>query len=111
MKNKKQRLEAGETFITSEKGNSMLPLIKSGQHFELVPYTVEACEVGDIVHCKVKRHYYTHCVTAIDEKLGVQISNNHGFTNGWTKKVYGKVSRVLTMEEKKDERTKGNKAP
>ena len=110
MKNKRERLVAGETFITSEKGNSMLPLIESGQHFELTPHTLEECQVGDIVHCKVKRHYYTHLVTAINEKLGVQISNNHGFTNGWTKKVFGKVSRVLSKEEKANE-SKGIKKP
>ena len=92
--NKRERLEKGETFVTSEKGNSMTPLIKSGQKHKLAPCTLEEVEVGDIVYCKVRRSYYTHLVTA-KGKLGVQISNNHGHVNGWTKKVYGKVIEVL----------------
>lgn len=87
-------LENGQTFITSEKGNSMVPLIKSGQKHKLAPCTLEEAEVGDIVYCKVKGNMYTHLVTAKGEK-GVQISNNHGHVNGWTKQVYGKVIEVL----------------
>lgn len=92
--NKRERLENGETFVTSEKGNSMIPLIKSGQKHKLAPTTLEQVEVGDIVYCKVKGNYYTHLVTAKGDK-GVQISNNHGYVNGWTKQVYGKVIEVL----------------
>jgi hypothetical protein len=86
-------LENGETLVTSEKGNSMTPLIKSGQKHKLEPTTLEQCEVGDIVYCKVAGRYFTHLVTAKGDR-GVQISNNHGFVNGWTKKVYGKVTEV-----------------
>lgn len=91
---KKERLLKGETFITSEKGNSMRPLIKSGQNFELTPCTLEECEIGDIVYCKVRKNFYTHLVTKKGDR-GVLISNNHGFDNGWTTKVYGKVTNVL----------------
>lgn len=101
MRNKRERLSMGETFITSEKGNSMLPIIESKQHFELIPYSLDHCIVGDIVYCKVKRHYYTHIVKAVDAVKGVLIGNNQGLINGWTKKVFGKVSRVLTKEEEK----------
>ena len=38
---KLERLLNGETFTTSEKGNSMVPLIKSGQEHELSPITWE----------------------------------------------------------------------
>jgi hypothetical protein len=39
MKNYKlERLENGETFITKERGNSMNPLIKSGQEHRCTSY-------------------------------------------------------------------------
>jgi hypothetical protein len=92
---KQTKLEAGETFITSEKGNSMIPLIKSGQDHKLAPTKWEDCVPGDIVFCKVRQSYYTHLVTAKNDKEGLQISNNKSKVNGWTKKVYGKVIEVL----------------
>jgi len=36
---KLEKLQAGETIITSEKGNSMIPLIHSGQEHKLEPIT------------------------------------------------------------------------
>ena len=70
---KLQRLQMGETFITSEKGNSMTPLIKSGQKHRLEPATWKIVEVGDIVYCKVKGRFYTHKVLAKNENKGVKI--------------------------------------
>lgn len=92
---KLEKLEKGESFITSEKGNSMAPLIKSGQDHELSPTTIEEVEVGDIVYCKVKGNFYTHLVKAKDPKKGCQIGNNKGKINGWTKQVYGKVTKII----------------
>jgi hypothetical protein len=92
---KVEKLEKGESFITSEKGNSMVPLIKSGQKHKLEPATWENVEVGDIVYCKVKGNFYTHLVKAKNEKKGCQIGNNKGHINGWTKSVFGKVTEVI----------------
>jgi len=92
---KLERLQNGETFITSEKGGSMTPLIKSGQDHELSPTTIDDIEVGDIVYCKVKGNFYTHLVKAKDPKKGCQIGNNKGNINGWTKQVYGKVTKII----------------
>lgn len=93
---KMNRLQAGETFVTSEKGNSMTPRIKSGQQHILEPVSSwEDCSVNDIVYCKVSGKFYTHLVTAKDPSKGLQISNNHGYVNGWTKKVYGRVKKVI----------------
>lgn len=92
---KLEKLQAGETIITSEKGNSMVPLIKSGQDHELSPVSIDNVVVGDIVYCKVKGRFYTHLVKAKDPKKGCQIGNNKGNINGWTKQVYGKVTKVL----------------
>jgi hypothetical protein len=92
---KVEKLDKGESFITSEKGNSMVPLIKSGQKHKLEPATWENVEVGDIVYCKVKGNFYTHLVKAKNDKKGCQIGNNKGHVNGWTKSVFGKVTEVL----------------
>jgi len=102
-----ERLLDGETFKYSEPGNSMLPIIKSKQPVVLAPTTWEEVEVGDIVYARVAGRHYTHKVTAKNDKRGVQISNNHGHVNGWTKTVYGKVIKILADGEewpgKKDE--------
>lgn len=103
---KLERLQNGESFVTSEKGNSMVPLIKSGQEHMLEPCSWEDAEVGDIVYCKVRGNWYTHLVTAKNDKRGCQISNNSGYVNGWTKAVYGVVTEVIGgkyKRRKKDE--------
>jgi hypothetical protein len=92
---KLERLQAGETFITSEKGNSMMPLIKSGQDHMISPTTWEECAVDDIVYCKVKGRFYTHLVKAVNPEKGLLIGSNKGSINGWTKQVYGKVIVVI----------------
>jgi len=92
---KEERLAKGETFITSEKGNSMTPRINSGQSHKLAPCTLNDISIGDIVYCKVRANYYTHLVKAKNEKRGALIANNHGRENGWTKKIYGKVIEIL----------------
>ena len=92
---KLERLLNGETLTTSEKGNSMVPLINSGQEHILEPATWETVEVGDIVYCKVKGNFYTHLVKAKDTQKGLLIGNNKGNINGWTKSVYGKVVRIF----------------
>lgn len=106
---KLERLQSGESFITSEKGNSMVPLIKSGQEHTLAPATWETVEVGDIVYCKVKSNWYTHLVTAKNEKRGCQISNNSGYVNGWTKSVYGVVIEVICGNYKRNKKDMSKK--
>lgn len=49
-----QRLLSGESFITSESGNSMSPLYKSNEKHLITPIKWEDCRVGDVVFCKVK---------------------------------------------------------
>lgn len=95
MKWKVEKLQNGETFVTKEKGNSMVPLIYSNQEHKLAPAKWEDLEVGDIAYCKVKGSYYTHLVKAKDVNKGVLIGNNKGGINGWTKQVFGKVIEVI----------------
>lgn len=90
-----ETLARGEKVTTSEKGNSMTPLIYSGQKHELAPVTWEECEKDDIVFCKVNGSYYTHKVYAKNDQKGLQIGNNRGRVNGWTKNVYGRVTQVF----------------
>ena len=92
---KLEKLQAGESFITSEKGNSMSPIIKSKQDHKLIPATWEDVDVGDIVYCKVKGNFYTHIVKAKNDDKGCLIGNNKGGINGWTRQVYGKVVEIL----------------
>lgn len=95
MNYKLEKLQKGETFVTSEKGNSMLPIIKSGQEHTLEPVTdITTIKPGDIVYCKVKGRYMTHLVYSIQPLKGVLIGNNKGNINGWTKQVYGKVTII-----------------
>ena len=96
MKNYKvEKLLKGETIISKEPGNSMLPIIKSKQSIKLEPATWKQVVVNDIVYCKVHGHYYTHLVKAKDNEKGVLIGNNKGGINGWTKNVYGKCIEIL----------------
>lgn len=96
MKNYKlERLLNGETFITKEKGNSMIPLIYSNQEHEITPITWEECNEDDIVYCKVKGNFMTHLVKGKNGNKGLLIGNNKGHINGWTKQVYGKVTKIL----------------
>jgi len=92
---KVEKLLAGETIISKEPGNSMLPIIKSRQPVELTPTTWDKCEIDDIVCCKAHGHYYTHIVKGKDQNKGVLIGNNKGHINGWTKNIYGIVTKIL----------------
>lgn len=92
-----QKLLDGETIISKEPGNSMLPILKSKQPVKLQPISWEDCEVGDIVFCKVRGNVFTHLVKGKNQKRGLLIGNNRGRINGWTKNVYGKVIEILPM--------------
>ena len=73
-------------------GNSMTPIIKNGDY--LVFRRQNNYSVGDIVFCKVRgRIIDGHKITKIDANKGYMISNNHGWDNGWTHIIYGKVIR------------------
>lgn len=85
-------LMRGATVLVRGTGNSMTPLIKSGEVVEVAPAT--EVKKGDIVLAKVNGRVYLHKVSAIKQRKNstlFQISNNHGHINGWTTEVYGKV--------------------
>lgn len=92
---KVEKLLSGETIISKEPGNSMMPIIKSRQPVKLTPITWYQCEIGDIIYCKVHGNFFTHLVKGKDQNKGLLIGNNKGHINGWTKQVYGKVTAIL----------------
>ena len=69
--------------------------IESGQLCTVVPVDPSTLRVGDIVLCHVGAHDYLHLVSGIDGAR-FQISNNHGFINGWigADALFGKCVRV-----------------
>ena len=82
--------EKGEVRYTPH-GNSMTPMLISGEEIRLKQVPLKALRTGDAVYVKVKGSYYCHLLTAIDENNNrYQISNNHNFVNGWVSgdKVY-----------------------
>ena len=87
----KEELERSGTGKMKAFGSSMLPLLKSGSLL-----TFEKAgdyEIGDIVFCKVKGRYIdAHKVVKTDTNKGYLIANNHGYENGWTKIIYGRVT-------------------
>jgi SOS-response transcriptional repressor LexA len=71
-------------------GNSMLPILKSGTL--LTFEKASEYKPGDIVCCKVKGRFIdAHKIVKTDANKGFLIANNHGFENGWTRTIYGKV--------------------
>lgn len=71
-------------------GDSMLPILKNGSL--LTFEKSDDYQIGDIVFCKVKGRYIdAHKIIKTDKSKGFLIANNHGFENGWTKIIYGKV--------------------
>ena len=69
--------------------------LPNGQAGRVIDMQDVLLSVGDVVYAKVAGRFFTHKVSAKNDDRGVQISNNHGHVNGWTKHVYGKVIKVL----------------
>lgn len=93
-----EHLKNGEECIVVGFGQSMTPILKSGQPVKVTPVTEDMeLKKNDIVFCKVNGYYYLHKISAIRNKNSYQISNNHGHINGWIKKsnIYGKVVEIL----------------
>jgi hypothetical protein len=93
----KTLLEKGEVTFKPH-GNSMTPKINSGEQVVVKKVDLKAVRAGDAVYAKVKGSYYLHLLSAIDESQNrYQISNNHGYVNGWVnaEHVYGLCVKVL----------------
>lgn len=88
-----EKLRAGEVVQFRPRGNSMTPLIRSGQLVTVEPVDPSELKVGDVVLCRVRGSEYLHLVKAIQGNR-FQIGNNHGKINGWVKGngIFGKLS-------------------
>lgn len=88
-------LQRGDTVKFRPHGKSMSGKIESGQLCTVAPANFDDLKVGDIVLCKVNGNQFLHLVTAL-RKDQAQISNNHGYINGWASRnsIYGKCVRV-----------------
>lgn len=84
-------LNEGKSVEIRPRGNSMQPKIYSKDLVKIAPST--DYKVGDIALAKVRGNYYIHLITAISDG-SYQISNNHGYVNGWTRRLFGKVVEV-----------------
>lgn len=94
-----EKLQTGVPVKCNPTGNSMTPIIKSGQDCYIKPLDREPV-AEDIVLCRVKGNDYLHIIRAVkilETKTRYQIGNNHGGVNGWTgrNKIYG----ILTDKE------------
>lgn len=93
-------LETQDTVRFRPKGNSMVPLIRSGElvtveKFDNTYKAWKNLKRGDIVLCKVNGKQYLHLVLSVDADMDrAQIGNNKGHVNGWTYNIYGKVIKV-----------------
>ncbi len=86
---------AGETITMRPRGNSMGPLIDSGDLVRITPRGEREPRKGDIVLTRVSGNIYLHLVKAIDGRR-FQIGNNRGGINGWTglDRIYGFVTNI-----------------
>ena len=87
--------ELEETGITVMKvfGNSMTPIIKSGSTLTFKKF--DNYDIDDIVFCRVTGRYVdAHLITSKNGQRGYLISNNHGYDNGWTHRIFGKVVKI-----------------
>ena len=92
-------LRAGETCKVTGYGNSMVPILKSGQSVICIPVKEEtALNKRDIVLCKVNGHFYLHLIHAIRNDKTYLIGNNHGHMNGWVNKnnIFGVVAEICS---------------
>lgn len=74
-------------------GQSMKPKIESGSL--LTFEKKDEYRIGDVVFTKIRGKFIdAHLITKIDANKGYMIANNHGWENGWTKTIYGKVTKI-----------------
>jgi phage repressor protein C with HTH and peptisase S24 domain len=88
-------LRAGERVSLRPTGNSMSPLIESGELCTVIPVAPATLAAGDIVLCTVDGQDYLHLVIAV-EPGRFQIGNNRGHVDGWVgpEGIHGKCIEV-----------------
>lgn len=94
LENVAEQVRKGQTVTFIAKGKSMHPKVKDGSEVTVAPVDGEKVGRGDVVLVRVAGSIYLHLVTAV-QRGRVQISNNKGHVNGWTKpeNIYGRLVR------------------
>ena len=101
-KYKKAKEELESTGITSMRvfGNSMTPIIKSGSL--LTFEQSDEYHINDIVFCKVRGRIIDAHKISSKNRTRYLISNNHGYDNGWTSTIYGRVVAIEGIPYRKN---------
>lgn len=96
-----KQLRQGKTVLRYEWGDSMLPLLQSGEYCKLIPKEKTTINVGDAVFCEVNGCVMTHMVMMIsniqDKPMYLIGSPNFNHeTNsfpiyGWTSNIFAKA--------------------
>ncbi len=102
--------EKGECEIKTQ-GNSMQPIMTTGDTLCIRKVAASKLRKGDAVFCKVHSSVFVHLISAVDSKNErFLIANNRGHANGWCNAsgIYGlcvKVNdRVLVSDAELEER-------
>lgn len=64
-----------------------IPILRSKNKYILKPTPIKNIKIGDIVFVKVKGIYLQFKVKLKDKKKGVQIIDEYGIINGWTRNI------------------------
>lgn len=90
-----KELKQGKDVQFRPQGDSMRPLIRSGQLVTVTPRFLRISE-GDVVLCTVNKNQYLHRVNRIIQHFEFEIGNMKGFINGTCHRlnIYGKVIKI-----------------
>jgi hypothetical protein len=90
-----EKLSAGQAVEGRPHGNSMRPIIRSGDLVRVEPVTDDTVfAVGQVVLAKVGGRLWLHKIGRIGQDGRFLITNMKGHPNGWSSKIYGKVTQV-----------------
>ncbi len=85
------QLQAGRIVTFTARGHSMAPRIADGARVTVAPSALAAVQPGDVVLACVRGVLCLHAAKALSPDGRVQIANQRGHVNGWTRTVYGRV--------------------
>ena len=94
----------GEEVARFEFGDSMMPILESGQYCKLIPIKNEdEVKVGDAVFCNLNGYLMTHMVLMKSNssygKPKFLISSSGLSVYGWTEKVYAIAKGIPFIED------------
>lgn len=99
-------LKMGRKVARFEFGDSMMPILKSGEYCVIEPLNdLNSVNIGDAVLCEVNGYLMTHMVvsksTSAKDSPYFLIGTTSMYVYGWTNKIYGicKGTNVIEMSE------------